>query len=192
MDNNSRRHNNNYPDQQNSYVRHGGAPLPQRRSPAIEPSGPIRDATIKWFKSEKGFGFATLDDGSDAFLPASILEAFGVKTVKSGARLTIQTYAAPKGQQVTKIHSLTDAAPIARKPMPARDLGPTETVTGQVKWYNATKGFGFITPDDAGKDIFIHATVLQAAEIFDLPDGEPITIEVAESPKGREVVRILS
>ena len=51
---------------------------------------------------------------------------------------------------------------------------------GTVKWYNPQKGFGFIAPDDGGKDVFVHATALEAAGIRGLNDGQQVTYELQE------------
>lgn len=49
--------------------------------------------------------------------------------------------------------------------------------TGTVKWYNSQKGFGFIEPDDGGKDVFVHATALEAAGLRGLNDGQKVSFE---------------
>ncbi len=49
---------------------------------------------------------------------------------------------------------------------------------GTVKWFNATKGFGFITPQDGGKDVFVHITAVHAAGLNGLNDGQKVTYEV--------------
>ncbi|MEE2693051.1 MAG: cold-shock protein [Pseudomonadota bacterium] len=51
--------------------------------------------------------------------------------------------------------------------------------TGTVKWFNATKGFGFITPDEGGKDVFVHITAVQAAGLQGLNDGQRVSYELA-------------
>ena len=51
--------------------------------------------------------------------------------------------------------------------------------TGTVKWFNATKGYGFITPQDGGKDVFVHITAVQAAGLQGLNDGQKVNYEVA-------------
>ena len=51
---------------------------------------------------------------------------------------------------------------------------------GTVKWYNPQKGFGFIAPDDGGKDVFVHATALEAAGIRGLNDGQQVSYELQE------------
>ncbi len=52
--------------------------------------------------------------------------------------------------------------------------------TGTVKWYNPQKGFGFIAPDDGGKDVFVHATALEVAGIRGLDDGQQVSFELQE------------
>lgn len=52
--------------------------------------------------------------------------------------------------------------------------------TGTVKWYNSQKGYGFIEPADGGKDVFVHATALEAAGIRQLNDGQEVSFELAQ------------
>jgi len=56
--------------------------------------------------------------------------------------------------------------------------------TGKVKWFNGTKGFGFITPDDGGKDLFVHQTEIQGEGFRNLNDGDAVEYEVGEGQKG--------
>jgi len=55
---------------------------------------------------------------------------------------------------------------------------------GTVKWFNTTKGFGFIAPEEGGRDVFVHITALQAAGLRGLDDGQPISFELTEE-KGK-------
>jgi len=52
--------------------------------------------------------------------------------------------------------------------------------TGKVKWFDAKKGFGCITPDDGGKDAFLHVSALQAANIQSVNDGQAVSYELTE------------
>ena len=52
--------------------------------------------------------------------------------------------------------------------------------TGKVKWFDAKKGFGFITPDHGGKDAFLHVSALQAANIQSVSDGQAVSYELTE------------
>jgi CspA family cold shock protein len=51
--------------------------------------------------------------------------------------------------------------------------------TGIVKWFNPTKGFGFIVPDQGGKDVFVHITAVQAAGMTGLNEGQRVSFEVS-------------
>ena len=57
--------------------------------------------------------------------------------------------------------------------------------TGTVKWFNPNKGYGFIEPDEGGKDVFVHISAVEAAGIDRLNDGQKVSFEVQES-RGKE------
>jgi cold shock protein len=60
-------------------------------------------------------------------------------------------------------------------------------LSGTVKWYNETKGYGFIQPDDGGKDVFVHATALERAGLRGLHEGQKVTYEMqADRRTGKE------
>jgi CspA family cold shock protein len=58
--------------------------------------------------------------------------------------------------------------------------------TGTVKWFNTTKGFGFIAPDDGGKDVFVHISAVERAGMTDLPDNTKLSYELRAGRDGRE------
>ena len=59
--------------------------------------------------------------------------------------------------------------------------------TGTVKWYNSTKGYGFIAPDDGGKDVFVHATAVERSTLGSLNEGQTINYEIERDARsGKE------
>ncbi len=184
-------------------------------------AAPQLQATVKWYNPEKGFGFVELADGSgDVFLHANALQASGFQQVSQGATLQVRVGQGQKGRQVEQVVAVdeTTAAPTRpaaprtgpagggyggaggageggfrspRPPRPAMDTGPGVEMTGTVKWYDANKGFGFISPQDGSKDVFVHATALERAGRAPLTEGQSVRVVVGQGQKGPEVRSIL-
>ena len=62
--------------------------------------------------------------------------------------------------------------------------------TGTVKWFNDAKGYGFITPDDGGEDLFAHFSAIQMAGFKTLKEGQKVAFEVVAGPKGKQASNI--
>ena len=63
-------------------------------------------------------------------------------------------------------------------------------VSGKVKWFDDAKGFGFVASDDGGKDVFVHISVLNAAGVSHLAEGQAVNMRVVDTPKGREAISL--
>jgi CspA family cold shock protein len=161
------------------------------------------DAVVKWFKGDKGFGFVELSNGTgDAFLHIGALQSAGYETVPPGAKLKVLVANGVKGQQVTRVLEVDTAGAAERAPQrsfgdaprpPARrapDMSSAVEVQGAVKWFDGAKGFGFVQANDGGKDVFVHISILGAAGISQLPEGQPVIMKVVDTQKGREAVAI--
>jgi CspA family cold shock protein len=61
---------------------------------------------------------------------------------------------------------------------------------GTVKWFNDDKGYGFITPDDGGKDLFVHFSAIQAEGFRTLAEGAKVTYEAEQGPKGPNAANV--
>jgi len=173
---------------------------------AASSSAPEVEATVNWYNAEKGFGFVALADGSgDAFLHVSALQASGFQAVAPGALLKVRVGKGQKGRQVDQVVSVAEGPPgdaqAPRRPQEGRgdrtdrprrqiDMSSAVEMTGTVKWYNPEKGFGFISPDTGGKDVFVHATALERAGLTTLNEGQQVRINVVQGAKGPEVASI--
>jgi cold shock protein len=187
------------------------APPRQNRRPAFggnfggpemapPPTGDPVDAIVKWFKSDKGFGFVELSNGAgDAFLHIGALQAAGFETVPPGAKLKVNVGTGAKGTQVTRVLEVDTAGAAERVPPrynearpPRRHPDPSTAVqvSGTVKWFDDNKGFGFVQSNDGGKDVFVHISILGAAGLQHLAEGQPVTMRVVDTPKGREALSI--
>jgi cold shock protein len=192
---------------------------PRRSFDQPAPMATNVQATVKWFNATKGFGFVTPTDGTqDAFLHASQLAFLGHEELPEGATVVVDLAQGPKGPQVSAVHEVdvSTATPSGSRDRAPRDFGgprgggrdfgaprgggggfsrdrdsgPTEEVLGTVKWYNPDKGFGFIGPDNGGKDIFVHASALQRSGLYDLTEGAAVRVQVRQGQKGLEAASI--
>jgi cold shock protein len=150
---------------------------------------------VKFFNAHKGFGFIVRDDGGeDVFVHISAVEQAGLTGLAEGQPLEFTLV--DRGGRV----SATDLK-IEGDPLPvedhgggaaggARERGPQRQLTGEkasgtVKFFNATKGFGFITRDDGQPDAFVHISAVERAGMISLNEGDRIEFELEVDRRGK-------
>ena len=176
------------PDDRASRVR------PNSSSPSAA-SEPV-EAIVKRFNAEKGFGFVAVMGGSDAFIHIRQLEAAGHSDVPEGAHIKVRIGQGQKGPEVTEVIEVNlNAARLGssseRRPAtPSQVASRTKESIGTVKVYKADKGFGFVTQDDGGKDVFVHARALGRGGLSGLAEGQRVRMQIGESQKGLEAQTI--
>lgn len=144
------------------------------------PAGRIVDAAVKWFDTGKGFGFVSLPEGGDAFLPAAALRRAGIAEPREGAVLRCEVSRGAKGPLVVQVLALSEGAAPSR----------ARTIEGVVKWFAAEKGYGFITPEGGGRDVFVHVNTMRRSGIEALAAGQRVRLELGEGRRGPEAERI--
>ena len=166
------------------------------------PSAATVDAVVKWFKSDKGFGFVELANGAgDAFLHIGALQSAGYETVPPGTKLKVSVGNGMKGAQVTRVFEVDTTGAAERAPQrsfgdsprPQRrapDPSTAVSVSGNVKWFDDNKGFGFVQSNDGGKDVFVHISILGPSGVHHLTEGQAVNMRVVDTPKGREALSI--
>ena len=182
----------------------GGGGGFRREAPA---GGPPTDATVKWFNSEKGFGFVELGDGTgDAFLHIGVLHNSGRESVAPGAKMKVTVGQGQKGPQVVSVIEVDESTATPqragsgsgpaggprgpRAPRQQVDVSNATEVSGTVKWFSADKGYGFVATADGAKDVFVHVSVLEKAGIQQVNEQQRVSMRVVETAKGREAVSI--
>jgi cold shock protein len=75
--------------------------------------------------------------------------------------------------------------------VPAAQGAPMAKLKGQVKWFNESKGFGFITPADGSKDVFVHFSAIQGTGFKTLSENQNVEFEIQEGQKGPAAVNVV-
>ncbi len=144
-------------------------------------------ATVKWFNATKGFGFVALSDGTpDAFLHISVLQRAGYRDVPEGATLICDLSMGQKGPQVSFIHEIDASSVEVGRDGGGYDGGGQdgETIDGVVKFFSVDKGFGFVTPDGGGKDVYVGSRALESSGLSVLDPGQRVRMLCRMGKKG--------
>lgn len=149
------------------------------------------DGAVSWYDADKGFGFVTPDaGGEDAFVHVRDL-AGGLSELSDGDRVTFDAAAGDKGPQARNVRLVGGSARRGAPPAPSgrgRYGAPSESSgsvrggEGVVARYDAERGFGFITPDAGGADLFVHVSVVRGAD--PLEEGDRVRYKIRQSDRG--------
>ncbi len=147
------------------------------------------DGTVSWYDEGKGFGFIAPDGGGpDVFVQVKALVE-GLTWLAEGDRVVYEVVQGDKGPQARDlqlVRGAKDVVPAA--PAAGRSKAQAAPGEGVVARYDAERGFGFITPDAGGADLFVHMSVLGGAE--PLQKGERVRYGVRQSDKGAQADRV--
>ncbi|MFD6090570.1 cold-shock protein [Oerskovia sp. NPDC060338] len=154
---------------------------------AARPASDGADGTVSWYDEVKGFGFVAPDSGGgDVFVHVSALGS-GLTELSEGDRVTYDVVDGDKGPNARNVQLARGSGAYAasdrgRSGRPGASGGPVRGGEGTVARYDEERGFGFITPDDGGLDLFVHVSVVRGDEV--LEEGDRVRYKVRQSDRG--------
>lgn len=145
---------------------------------------------IKWFDVAKGFGFVVPDNGmEDVLLHVTCLRRDGYRTVLEGTRVVCLIQKGKRGYQAFRILSMDQSTAVHPSQLPPVRTHVQVTPTSGleralVKWFNRSKGFGFLTRGEGTEDIFIHMETLRRYGLTELRPGQAVLVRFGTGEKG--------
>jgi len=141
---------------------------------------------VKFFNVQKGFGFIQREDGGeDVFVHISSVERAGLEGLAEGQGLEFTLVDRGGKISASDLVVVGDVIPVAkREAAPTRSL-TGEKATGTVKFFNAMKGFGFITRDDGQPDAFVHISAVERSGMRELNEGDKLEFDIEVDRRGK-------
>jgi len=141
---------------------------------------------VKFFNANKGFGFIQREDGGeDVFVHISAVERAGLEGLGEGQQLEFNLVDRGGKVSASDLQVVGDVIPAAKKAeAPQRQL-TGDRASGTVKFFNAMKGFGFITREDGEPDAFVHISAVERSGMSGLNEGDRVEFDLEVDRRGK-------
>lgn len=151
----------------------------------------VVDGVVKWFDLAKGFGFVVAEGVSeDILLHANVVREAGRTAVAAGDQVQVTTAQTPKGVQATRLLEVIELATDDLSDQPMTPSVEEDIQPARLKWFDKSKGYGFLNAFGQGEDIFVHVDTMRAGGMMESNVGEAMCVVITRGAKGASATAI--
>lgn len=144
------------------------------------------EGKVKFFNAQKGFGFIQRNEGGeDVFVHISQVERAGLEGLAEGQELAFNLVDRGGKISAADLQVVGDVVPVQQKPAAQQRELTGDKATGTVKFFNAMKGFGFITRDDGKEDAFVHISAVERSGLPGINEGDRFQFDLEVDRRGK-------